>query len=236
MFSDAARDGLVADNPFSNLRLREPDGRKHLVVPTEAELGELAQSAAKLQGEWGQLVLTPFILFAAHTGLRPGELYALRWQDVNLTGNTVAVEWQWSQTERRLVRPKYDSTRTVFLPPAAKDALEAVARVRDDVFSAPRGGRLTGSVMGHYWPPVARSVGRPDLTPHGLRHYYGTLLARKGLAPYEIAAMMGHKDGGKLAMDRYIHVTERDAREKVAAAFGSNVRDLRPVSEAGTEA
>lgn len=127
----------------------------------------LAQAAAKLQGEWGRLVLTPFILFAAHTGLRPGELYALRWQDINLTGNTVAVEWQWSQTERRLVRPKYDSTRRVFLPPAAKDALDATARVRDEVFSAPRGGRLSGTVMGHYWPPVARSVGRPDLTPPG---------------------------------------------------------------------
>jgi hypothetical protein len=48
--------------------------------------------------------------------------------------------------------------------------------------------------------------------------------------------MMGHKDGGKLAMDRYIHVTERDAREKDAAAFGSNVRDLRAVSGAGSEA
>jgi integrase len=160
----------------------------------------------------------------------------LRWQDINLVGKTVAVAWQWSQTERRLVRPKYDSTRTVFLPPAAEDALNEVARVRDEVFSAPRGGRLSGTVMGHYWPPVARSVGRPDFTPHCLRHYYGTLLARKGLAPYEIAAMMGHKDGGKLAMDRYIHVTERDAREKVAAAFGSNVRELRPVSEAGAEA
>ena len=125
------------------------------MVPTDEELGELAQAAAKLQGEWGRLVLAPFILFAAHTGLRPGELYALRWQDVNLIGNTVAVEWQWSQTERRLVRPKYDSTRVVFLPPAAKDALDAVARVRDDVFSAPRGGRLSGTVMGHYWPPVA---------------------------------------------------------------------------------
>jgi integrase len=64
--------------------------------------------------------------------------------------------------------------------------------------------------------------------PHGLRHYYGTLLARMGLAPYEIAAIMGHKDGGKLAMDRYIHVTERDAREKVAAAFGRNVESCGP--------
>ncbi len=236
MFSDAVRDGLVADNPFANLRLREPDGRRHLVVPTDEELGALAAAAVKVQGEWGRVVLAPLVLFAAHTGLRPAELYALRWEEINLAGNTVSVEWQWSQTEQRRVRPKYDSMRTVFLPPAARDALDSVARVREEVFSAPRGGMLTGSVMGHYWPPVARSVGRPDLTPHGLRHYYGTLLARKGLAPYEIAAMMGHKDGGKLAMDRYIHVTERDARAKVAAAFGSNVRDLRPVSEAGSEA
>src|SRR5215211_4913065 len=42
MFSDAARDGLMADNPFANLRLREPDGRRHLIVPTEEELGALA--------------------------------------------------------------------------------------------------------------------------------------------------------------------------------------------------
>lgn len=55
------------------------------------------------------------------------------------------------------MRPKYDATRVVFLPPAAKDALQAVARVREnEVFSAPRGGRLSGTVMGHYWPPVAR--------------------------------------------------------------------------------
>ena len=236
MFSDAVRDGLVADNPFAGLKLRQSDGRRHIIVPTEQELGELATAAAKVQGEWGRVVLAPLILFGAHTGLRPGELYALRWEDINLIGNTVAVEWQWSQPERRLVRPKYDSTRTVFLPPAAKDALEVVARVRDEVFSAPRGGRLAGTVMGHYWPPVARTVGRSDFTPHCLRHFYGTLLAGMGLAPYEIAAMMGHKDGGKLAMDRYIHVTERDARAKVAAAFGSNVRDLRPVSEAGTGA
>jgi integrase len=226
MFSDAVRDGLTADNPFANLRLREPDGRRHLVVPTEQELGELAATAGRVQGEWGRVVLGPFVMFAAHTGLRPGELYALRWDAINLEGNTVAVEWQWSQSEGRLVRPKYDSTRTVFLPPAAKDALEQTARVRAEVFSAPLAGGLSGTVMGHYWPPVARSVGRPDLTPHGLRHYYGTLLARMGLAPCEIAAMMGHKDGGKLAMDRYIHVTERDAREKVAAAFGSNVHEL----------
>jgi hypothetical protein len=47
--------------------------------------------------------------------------------------------------------------------------------------------------------------------------------------------MMGHRAGGKLAMERYIHVTERDAREKVAAAFGSTVRDLRASSGAGSE-
>lgn len=232
MFSDAVRDGLAADNPFAGLRLRQADGRRHLVVPTERELGELAAHAAAVQGEWGRLVLAPLILFAAHTGLRPGELYALRWGDINLTANTVAVERQWNQAERRFTLPKYDSTRVVFLPPAASDALEGTARVRREVFSAPRGGLLTGTVMSHYFKPVCRAAGHPEFTPHCLRHYYGTMLARMGLQPYEVAAMMGHKDGGKLAMERYIHVTEADARAKVAAAFGSNVRELRAVSGA----
>lgn len=233
MFSDAVRDGLAETNPFAGLRFKQPDGRKHLVVPTEEELGHLAASAAKVQGRWGSLVLAPFIMFAAHTGLRPGELYGLEWGDIDLVGRTVRVERQWSQAERRKTPPKYGSRRTVFLPQAAADALEQTARVRAEVFSAPRGGMLTGTVMSHYWRPVANAVGRPDLTPHGLRHYYGTMLARMGLAPYEIASMMGHKDGGALAMQRYIHMSERDARAKVAAAFGSNVRDLRAISGAG---
>jgi hypothetical protein len=57
-----------------------------------------------------------------------------------------------------------------------------------------------------------------------------------GLQPYELAAMMGHKDGGKLAMDRYVHQAESDGRSKVAAAFGSNVREQRAISGAGSGA
>ena len=109
-------------------------------------------------------------------GAQPVVADALRWENINLVGNTAAVEWQWSQTERRLVRTTQPAR--VFLPPAAKDALEQTARVRDEVFSAPRRGRLSGNVMGHYFPPVARAAGHPEFTPHCLRHYYGTLLAR----------------------------------------------------------
>lgn len=108
--------------------------------------------------------------------------------------------------------------------------------VRGEMFSAPRGGRLSGTVMGHYWPPVARAAGHPEFTPHCLRHYYGTLLANMGVSPYDIAKSMGHADGGQLAMSRYIHTTESDARANVAAAFGSNIRELRPITEASTEA
>lgn len=231
MFSDAARDGLVADNPFSNLRLKGSNGRRDLVVPTDEELGQLAETAAKVQGEWGRLVLAPFIIFGAHTGLRPGELYAIRWQDINLTGNTVAVEWQWSQRERRLVRPKYDSTRTVFLPPAAKDALEAVARVRDNEVRAP--------VRDRDGPLLA--AGRPDGGTARADRPLPQALVRDAACAHGRHSVRDRGDDGpqgrRKARDGPLHhVTERDARAKVAAAFGSNVRDLRPVSEARTGA
>jgi hypothetical protein len=53
MFSDAVKDGLMADNPFAGLKLTQPNGRRDLVVPTDQELGVLAGWAAKVQGEVG---------------------------------------------------------------------------------------------------------------------------------------------------------------------------------------
>lgn len=229
MYSDAVRDGLCDTNPFMDLRLEQSRGRKDLVVPTEGELGQMILEARKLHGKFGERVLGNFIQFGAYSGLRPGELYGLRWEDIDFDGHTVRVERQFNQKTRKFTETKSGKPRTIYLTPQAAEATRLTPKVRDEVFSAPRGGLLSGTVMSTYWQPVARSVGRPEFTPHCLRHFFGTHLAGLGLGPFEIAQAMGHQDGGKLAMERYIHMAERDARERIARAFGGNVRDLRPV-------
>nr|MDQ4040287.1 hypothetical protein [Actinomycetota bacterium] len=95
-----------------------------------------------------------------------------------------------------------------------------------EIASTPHGKLFTGRVSSYYFFPVAAAVGRPELTPHSLRHYFGTYLARlgpaKGIGPIEIAKAMGHEDGGALAMRRYIHLGELDARDRLARAYESD--------------
>ena len=54
MFADAHRDGLIAANPFTNLRLETPKGRKDLDALTEHEIAELADAAVLALREYGR--------------------------------------------------------------------------------------------------------------------------------------------------------------------------------------
>ncbi|HLY82947.1 MAG TPA: tyrosine-type recombinase/integrase, partial [Acidimicrobiales bacterium] len=78
------------------------------------------------------------------------------------------------------------------------------------------------------WNPVRVAYGDPDLDFYALRHSYGTMLARHGVGAPAIALMMGHTDGGKLALQRYIHMTALDARAEVRTALERRI--LRVVS------
>ena len=74
LFEDARNDGLIEDNPFSNLRLPGSKGRKDEAIPTEAELHRLADAAEAVHGpEYGP-EMRAMILFSGYVGLRAGEL------------------------------------------------------------------------------------------------------------------------------------------------------------------
>jgi hypothetical protein len=64
MFGDAQRDGLIAANPFTNLRLETPKGRKDLQALAEPEIHALADAARDALGEYG-LQFRAALLFLA---------------------------------------------------------------------------------------------------------------------------------------------------------------------------
>src|SRR5437763_1687687 len=84
MYGDAVRDGLVEINPFAGLRLPGSRGRKNIVALTEGDLHQIADVALDERMELGDYgpEYRAQILFAGYVGLRPGELFALRRDDV----------------------------------------------------------------------------------------------------------------------------------------------------------
>lgn len=236
MFGDMVRDGILAANPFAGLGLPAPKGREEITVLTVNELDLLEHVARTEWPGWGERVFGPAIRLAAYTGLRPGELGALRWAHVE--HDELHIKRAWSQREGREKLPKHDKLRTVELLPDARAALgQLEAGIPGDapdlVVEALRGGRLTGRALSHAWVPVRdrfwkllaaerlEEVDR-DFGFYELRHFYGTQLATVWeLSPYEIADQMGHSDGGILAAKRYIHPVSRDVRAKLRAKIAA---------------
>jgi integrase len=233
MLNDAINDGLHAGpNPFANLRMEQPRGRKDLVALTEQELHVLADLALSVHGDYGP-TFRAMILFAGYVGLRPGELAALERPDVR--GDEVAIRQSLDGTGA-LKLPKNGKTRVVILPPPARAALlDLPARLDVPWLFVSRAGRqFRRSTLLYYWNPVRAVFGRPGMDFYELRHFCATHLLELGVSHADVAVQLGHTDGGALVMSTYGHPSEDLARERLKRAYASNIVAI-PAGEVGLQ-
>lgn len=229
MFNDAKKIDLISSSPFAAISKPSSRGRRDLQGLSVEWIDTLIRSAVAVHGDYGEQVFAPVLEFVAFTGLRAGEIYGLRFEDVDVENRVVHVRRALNQKTGTMGTTKSDRERSVYLPDRALDAFKRVSQVGERVFVTGAGKPMSGRLLHYWWHPVRCTAGRPEFAFHGLRHFYGTWLANNGVGPMQIAKMMGHADGGRLAMSLYIHVTEADARSQVAAALGEQVRQLRGV-------
>lgn len=223
MFGDAVREGLCPDNPFAQLRLPQSPGRRDITILRPAQVDQLVEAARVCHGEWGETTFAAMILCGAYVGLRPGELFELRWPDVDFgPPGRARIERALQARTRRVRETKNHQKRTVIVPPPALEALASVPRaVQDDlVFHRPRGAQMDSPGLNYYWRDVRATVGLQDMDFYELRHFCGSYLADRGVSAQDIAHQLGHRDGGRLAQELYIHIFEENALSRLDAAFG----------------
>jgi integrase len=171
-------------------------------------------------------------LTAAFTGLRMGELLALRWRDVDFTGATIRVRASYYLGQ--LTTPKSGKVRAVPLAPDVAAALAQLGRrehwLGDDdlVFVGETGGYLDGSALRRRYKAAIAGAGLRPLRFHDLRHTFGTRMIAKADIR-RVQEWMGHADIQTTM--RYLHYAprEEDAR-LVAAAF-----EVEPVPDPSTK-
>lgn len=161
-------------------------------------------------------------LTAAFTGLRRGELVALRWRDVDFERSVIRV--QASYANGQLTSPKSGKGRSVPMVPEVAKALDGLSRrehfIADDdlVFPGIAGGYLDGSALRRRFVAAQKRAGLRPIRFHDLRHTFGTLAVRGAESIVELQAWMGHADV-KTTM-RYTHYREQHgAAERLAKAF-----------------
>lgn len=166
-----------------------------------------------------------YVRFAAYTGLRAGEICALRVKNLDLREGRVHVREAVSNVNGRLVAglPKTAAgSRTVgvpaFLIPELRSYLEP-RRFDPEafVFVGEEGMQFRHSnFYGRFWKTAVAAAGLPgELRFHDLRHTYASLLVRAGVHVKEMSTLMGHASA-QITLDRYSHMWE-GAEIEVAA-------------------
>lgn len=179
--------------------------------------------------------LEAFYTLALWTGMRQGELLALRWRDVDLERKAIKLNGTLSRATRTVAPPKTKRSRR-FIPlveptvqPLRRHRLrQADARHRagevwrdnDYVFAAPDGGPIIATHLNdqQFYPALARA-GLPRVRFHDLRHTTATLLLEAGVHPAIVADLLGHSTVS-MTLDRYSHVSEGMVRSAMAAMEG----------------
>jgi integrase len=162
---------------------------------------------------------------AAFTGLRQGELLALRWSDVDFVGGLLHVRRNY--TDRREKAPKGRKVRSVPMTPTVVDAL---ARLKersyltedtDLVFCNTAGEHLDAWALRRRYYRALKKARLRRIRFHDLRHCFGSAAITK-LDPYAVQSYMGHQRYS--TTQRYLHHKPRpqDARA-LHEAFGGDV-------------
>jgi integrase len=180
------------------------------VAATEIEILATEQVRALLQ-RLEQHSIHPLAVLALATGMRRGELLALRWCDVDLDGAVLRVEQSLEETTKAGLRFKSPKTkhgrRLITLPPTAVAVLRAHWKAQQElrlklgqgkasadalVFGTWQGKIRSPNSLTKEWCAAVKAADMPAVTLHSLRHTHASYLIAAGHDVLTISRRMGH--------------------------------------------
>lgn len=213
---------LISANPFDKVTY-PPQRKSHandIVTWTKEELNTFFDYI-KSRPEQMQVMFR----LLAYSGMRRGELMALRWSDIDFNKNTIHINLTMTR----------DETGVVFLAPKTENGLREI-HMDDESMKQLRHYKLTQTkwLFARGYPPrdkeqlifvtsqnkrrgetytnkslesILKEIDLPPMTIHGFRHTHCSLLFEAGASIKEVQARLGHSDF-KTTMDIYTHVSE----------------------------
>jgi len=218
IFKRATRVYRLPRNPVTNVERPRLPRRAGIDVFSREEVMALVRAASSERD--AALYLT-----AAFTGLRLGELLALRWGDVDFDADTIRVERNY--TAGREGTPKSGRGRAV---PMMEEVARVLARLgqrerftgaRELVFCDEIGRHLVYKSLSDRYKSALDRAELRRLRFHDLRHTFGTHAIRHA-DPREVMEWMGHAD--LATTQKYLAYKPRgDAARRLSAAFRGDV-------------
>jgi integrase len=214
LMADAARENMIAKSPCW-------PGRDGLPTVTRTKLHYLTVDEGRRLVEMAKPRYKAMFHLALWTGMRWGELAALRWEHVDLTNNVITVAGS-VRRDRTIGPPKNGKTRTVVIADETAEVLKTHRRdfgSRELLFTGDWGNQLDYPTFRTrvMVPLVAKLKVDWPVTFHSLRHTYVSTMLESGVDALVVATEAGHSRAS-FTIDRYGHA-RHDADEVVRKAI-----------------
>jgi integrase len=197
IYSNANRNGRVEVNPARLVRLRQENNAVVRFLTDDEEM-KLRAAMRRMLPE-----MEPEFDLALNTGMRRGEQWRLRWEDVNKAQGVITIP-RSKNGERRYVRINRD----------CRVALDRLWLTRDEsVYVLPGPTDERNKDPRRTFEPIVKEAGIPHFRYHDIRHTFASRLVMAGVDLRTVQQLMGHKT---IAMTvRYAHLAPSHEQEAI---------------------
>jgi integrase len=199
LYSLAYKWGLHdGDNPCKKVAIPPLNNQVTEFLSNE-ELNRLLETL----DNWPNRMSSSFVLFLLYTGMRRGELFKLKWADVDSKRQSIVLR-----------DPKGKKDVQLPLSDKAIDILNKVPKeVNTEFIFYGKNGQKRTDFKGS-WHRIREEANLPDkFRLHGLRHHFASQLVSNGVPLHTVSKLLTHKDI-KTTM-RYAHLTDSALRDAV---------------------
>lgn len=187
IFQMAVDNGKINRNPCHGMMVKVPESEKMVLTNAEAEvlLNEARNTSHRFYPIW---------VVALFTGCRSGELYALKWTDIDFEAKTISVSRSWN-SKNGFTCTKNQKSRIV---PISEELLGFLKELKlkrgNEEFVLPHLMEWTRGDAARVIKAFCKTIGINQIKFHDLRATFITNLLARGESLARVMAIVGHAD------------------------------------------
>ena len=195
IFDKATKNGVINKNPFDVIQKPKYEPKERYALSLSEE--NLLLDKIKNKEEYYIFAI------AMLQGLRPGELLALEYRDINFKNMTITINKSYDEkTSDTEVKNKY-SNRTV---PLFKKTYEIIKNI--DTGLCRRFAQHNTKTLNSQLKDLTNDITNEEITLYNLRHTLITRLSDNNVPEHIIQAWVGHSKGSKITKTTYTHISK----------------------------